>query len=164
MANRGSNWYHGKGGARWLTVPGGRMPSMSNKFGINMRTIVLKNAVRGLTNQILKMQMATVAGVNAAADYLKEQTENVPPTTPKDKGDLRKSFFKRVTEVPNGIQLEVGYSAPYALYVHEMTSPPYGLVQWTEPGSGPKWFEIHIQKDKKMMLAYIRAYAEGSLK
>ncbi len=43
------------------------------------------------------------------------------------------------------IEVTVGYgdeSAPYALYVHEeLNAPSGGAVNWTRPGSGPKYLE-----------------------
>jgi hypothetical protein len=43
--------------------------------------------------------------------------------------------------------LIMGYSANYAMYVHEMVGTVSGKdIHWNRPGSGPKWFEYAIRK------------------
>ena len=43
--------------------------------------------------------------------------------------------------------LIMGYSANYAMYVHELLGTKSGKeVHWKRKGSGPKWFEIALRK------------------
>ena len=151
---------------RWLGVTGHpkgktRIPSMTNLFSINARVIVLKNVTRGLNKQIAKIQGATEMGVRMAVEYLRNNTETIPPLVPvsndiKEK-HLRETWYCDVKrEGLTTLKAEFGYTAPYAFYVHEMTAPPYGDVQWTRPGSGSKWLEKAIQRDKPAMLGIIK--------
>ncbi len=45
-----------------------------------------------------------------------------------------------------------GYSANYALWVHEKI----GAVKWKRPGSGPKWFEIAVSRNTKKIVDIIK--------
>ena len=168
MAYKNPSWYKqvpGKSGLGYVrkTTVGG-LVSMSYEFGINARTARAKTLAGALYSEIYKMKGRTVLGMKSAAEYLHAQTENVVPTTPMGPskygiGNLRRSWFDKITvDANNNSEIEIGYDlakAPYAWYVHEMTEPPYEDINWTEPDSGPKWFEIHIQTDKPAMLKII---------
>ncbi len=156
------SWHHvapgstGKGYVRRTTV--GNMVSMSYGFGIQARTATLRNMQMGLDKQIAKIKGRTAVGLKAAANYLHEDTEKTEPTTPlseKEHIHLRDTWYDRVVADPAGATLEMGYTAPYALYVHEMTEPPYQDVDWTTAGSGAKWFEKAIHRNKGKMLEII---------
>ena len=167
---RTSNFYHGRGGARWLNTPSGRMASMSNKFGINMRMIVHSNVQRGFDIQMMKLYGRTREGLEIAVDFLENSMNTKYPMTPEKTGNLRRAFYKEVIDTPSGPAIKFGYKdeepplgAPYFPYVHEMTEPPYDDVQWTLPGSGPEWFRIHLQNDKEAMLYLIKIYAKSAI-
>jgi hypothetical protein len=168
---RGSNWYHGAGGARFIPTSKGRMASMTNEFGINMRTVVLKNVMRGFDIQMMKLYGRTREGLNMAVDYLENNMNTKPPMTPEDTGNLRRSWYKDIQDTPEGPVIKFGYEmdqkppegAPYAYFVHEMTEPPYENVHWTLPGSGPEWFRKHLQIDKEAMLYLISINAKKAL-
>jgi len=49
------------------------------------------------------------------------------------------------------LMLIMGYSANYALWVHEMPE----ATNWSFQGSGPKWFERKLKTHRKEMLALI---------
>ena len=53
----------------------------------------------------------------------------------------------------------MGYSANYAIWVHEMPE----TTDWSRPGSGPKWFERKLKKHAKKMLSTIGHNAKISL-
>ena len=59
----------------------------------------------------------------------------------------------------NKIVLMMGYSAHYALYVHE---GPHGLtnVNFQRPGAGLKWFEAAIGRNSRKIVAMIRDNAK----
>jgi len=168
-----SNWYHGRGGARFLpqTRGGKPIPSMSNKFGINMRVIGLNNVIKGFNYRMGLLYGRTREGLNIAVDYLETNMNTKPPMTPEDTGNLRDAWYKRIIDAPDGPKVEFGYEmdepepngAPYAYYVHEMTSPPYGPINWTLPGSGPRWFQTHLKIDKEAMLYLIKIYAKQAV-
>ena len=162
--------------ARWVKYPGQKdMMSMSNQFGITARVVGLNNALNGLNNMIAGIYGRSEIGLIKAAEYLHEQTETVPPTTPKKTGRLRKSWYTQIIHgSTSGPVIEIGYDingdkgapekAPYALYVHEMTQPPYTEpIDWTEPGSGPQWFQTHVMTDKFAMAEIIKENIKAGL-
>lgn len=54
----------------------------------------------------------------------------------------------------------LGFSANYAIWVHEMMQSPTGkAINWNRPGSGPKYFESHLKRLKAKMLEEIRKEA-----
>lgn len=169
-----SNWYHGRGGSRFLEGQfknGKPISSMTSKFGIHTRMVVYSNVKRGVTKAMMKIYGRTREGLEAAVDYLEWSMNNKKPMTPEKTTRLRKAFYKEVIDTPDGPAIEFGYktdkgdpnSAPYFPYVHEMTEPPYDHVQWTLPGSGPEWFRIHLQNDKEAMLYLIKIYAKSAI-
>lgn len=167
---RTSNFYHGGGSARWINTPSGRMASMSNKFGINMRTVVKSNIERGFKIQMMKLYGRTREGLSIAVDYLETNMNTKYPMTPEKTGNLRRAFYKEIIDTPSGPAIKFGYKddpppegAPYFPYVHEMTSPPYGPINWTLPGSGPQWFQTHLKIDKEAMLYLIKIYAKSAI-
>ena len=50
------------------------------------------------------------------------------------------------------LTLIMGYGANYAIWVHEMTDPS---INWTDGGSGPKWFEKSLKVNRDTMLKLI---------
>jgi hypothetical protein len=53
---------------------------------------------------------------------------------------------------PNRIKVFMGYSANYALWVHEMVGANF---QRTDPEAGPKWFEEAVDRNHDKMLQII---------
>jgi hypothetical protein len=51
--------------------------------------------------------------------------------------------------------LIMGYSANYALYVHEMLG-----VTFQRPGAGPKWFEASVTRNSKKIVEIVRDNAQ----
>lgn len=49
-----------------------------------------------------------------------------------------------------------GYSANYALWVHEMI----GAVKWSRPNSGPKWFESAVYRNRDTIVKIVRDKAK----
>ena len=49
--------------------------------------------------------------------------------------------------------LIMGYSANYAVFVHEMIQ---GTIKWKRPGSGAKWFEIALADGSNKFLTILR--------
>ena len=61
----------------------------------------------------------------------------------------------------SGKSLTVGQ---YAAFVHEMTSPPYGDVEWTRPGSGPKFLEASLKRNASKASKIMAAHIKGTIK
>jgi hypothetical protein len=70
-------------------------------------------------------------GMNKAADYLMERSLEVCPL---DTGFLRSSIYKKNAGTFLAPDVQVGYSAPYAIYVHEDPEPlhPIGDYKFLE--------------------------------
>lgn len=108
---------------------------------------------RRLGRAFSRIKARTPEGLEKAADYLEMKTLTISPTTPKKTGHLRDSFFRyAVRDRTNRAVLTLGYSAPYAMWVHEML----GAVNWTEPGSGAKWLQIAMRREQKGMVRIVR--------
>lgn len=56
--------------------------------------------------------------------------------------------------------LIMGYSANYAVWVHEMIDP---TVNWSRPGSGPKWFEIALNRNRENIKKLVGNEIKASL-
>ena len=56
----------------------------------------------------------------------------------------------------NGKFLMFGYSANYAIFVHENME----VENWSRKGSGPKWLETHVKRNTKKMLDIITLNAK----
>lgn len=90
---------------------------------------------------------------------------NVEPKVPKDKGDLRgsgeidvKGAFLRNAQT--GI---VGFNREYAAKVHEAPDKKYNPmpgkkdINWSLPGSGPKFLESKLPRFKEKYIAIVAA-------
>lgn len=79
------------------------------------------------------------------------------PTIPEEFGPLRASWHTFPlydgTIGDRKYGLRMGFSANYALWVHEM----YGAVNWTEPGSGPGFFIKSLNRNHDTILQIIAA-------
>lgn len=152
-------------------IKGTNIPSLGKhgtKFGLYCRIAGFENVERALYGAVSKIRGRTRAGVVQAIEYLENQMETVEPLVPERTGNLKRAFeYKEAsTSTPENPTFIFGYKmdeppagAPYVWYVHEMTSPPYDTINWTTPGSGPRWFQIHIQMDRPMMLEIIEKNA-----
>ena len=57
----------------------------------------------------------------------------------------------------NTQMLIMGYSANYAIYVHENMA---SNIKWKRPGSGPKWFQEAVFKNSNKILGIIKKNAQ----
>lgn len=139
--------------------------------GVNALPPGAMNDTNKALKAVLKISKKTLLQVAARVKY---DMDKKPPLIPVDTGALRQAF-KQIpqnfrtknpmvllgwpdttitrTDPTTGKQETVPM---YAAFVHEMTSPPYGIVNWSRPNSGPKFFEAAIKgvaKDAPMMMA-----------
>jgi hypothetical protein len=78
-----------------------------------------------------------------AAKFMADRTAAISEMTMK-----AKSFL------PTGKETVImGYSANYAVYVHENMSSG---IKWKRPGSGPKWFQESVYRNSAKMLGIIK--------
>lgn len=84
-------------------------------------------------------EIVEAAAKAAMVEALKHIQELADQWVPEDTGHLRRSW--KINEpVVRGSIIEgsIEYTADYAAIVHEM---PQEGINWTRPGSGPKWLE-----------------------
>ena len=157
-------------------------------FGLYARTSGFRNVERNFYTKVAEMQGATRMGIVRSVQHLRKKMLNEHPQEPwgEDKftkgvmthkgGTLSHAWEVEETSFstlqnPSYI---FGYNmeeAPYAWYVHEMTQPPYGDVQWTKGlgvpargNPGPQWFFVHFQRERLRMLEIIRENIEIAIK
>jgi hypothetical protein len=70
------------------------------------------------------------------------------PTVPKKTGHLRREQL--VIPAPDQIGVWAGFNTPYAARVHEAPN----TWQWSEPGSGPKFLESKLIKNRDKYLKF----------
>lgn len=116
----------------------------------------VEKLVRRLNAAIRGLPQYTLKGLLDAAKIVKRDCEITPPLTPLDTGNLRASFFVTSWIVDVGgwgtPYVALGYTAYYAPYVHEKTGES---VEWSRPGSGPRWFEQALRRNTRNILERI---------
>lgn len=111
----------------------------------------MDRVMKNLNVELEKMRIGSAAGLLEAAEFIHADTEKTLPVTPVDTGNLRESWTTRFFRKNKKSVVVFGYSANYALYVHEMIGP----VNWSRPNSGAKWFEYAIKRNSDRILAII---------
>lgn len=118
------------------------------------------NVMRNIGIAINNVKGATLRGQIAALKHLEMQMDTISPTVPEDTRFMRKSWFiEPVKKADGSFEVFAGYTANYAPYVHERT----GFINWTKPGSGAKWLQIHFERNKLEMQLIMAKYVKRSL-
>lgn len=135
-------------------------------LGVTKGIASMVNDVKKVTEAV---QYAALKGLSEASAFINEDMNKTPPMIPVDTGALRQGYkikpkvigYKsgdKLIAVESGwmdtsvnrIDPETGKMETvdqYAAYVHEMTTPPYGKVNWNIPGSGPKFLEAAVKRN-----------------
>lgn len=126
----------------------------------------------GGTNSLrLKLQKmaATVrenvdAAIQECGEELFAESQMLTPESTPDGGRLRASGY-----VDHGTpgSVEVGYTAPYAYYVHEMGKTVYperAPIHWTTPGTGAKYLERPWVTNRERFIEKIKDAARKGVK
>ncbi len=128
--------------------------SINPNTGIKGMDIVLAN----LNREIAKIKIRTGAGLIEAAIMIRRDMDKTSPLIPiGPTGNLRASWFTNpVREFGKKmIALLIGFSANYAVFVHEMVDRGSKKINWSRPGSGPKFFEAALKRNHKKILKII---------
>ena len=89
-------------------------------------------------------------GVFKGANLILDDAEVQIPKVPRKIGDLRGSRkVEKVILTPSYISATAGYNINYAAKLHEMTPSQDARTNWTLPGSGAKWLEKSLSKNKE---------------
>lgn len=107
----------------------------------------MKQVLGELKNSRQLVKRAAQAAMIEAMMHIQKLADQ---TVPEDTGELRKSWRVPVPEIKGDtVEGSVEYTADHALFVHEWTDPS---VNWTRPGSGPKWLEQAMDQGSKEAL------------
>jgi len=147
----------------------------------------IKTVLSNLTKEIIKIRGRSMAGLVRGVIVIRRDMDRTPPLIPVDLGNLRTSWFvvpgigKGFTKsakfkgpqagklsaghgkviTSNNSQVKgrevvgFGFSAFYSGVVHESV----GTKNWSRTGSGPKFLEASIKRNKAAILAVILAQA-----
>jgi len=146
----------------------------------------LDEVVKNLNVEIKQIEGRTLQGLIRAGLMVLRSVEKYPPLTPVDLGNLRASRFLITSNGSVGMgrnptfngpdagqiagdhgnaisyaeslakskkpSVALGFAARYATAVHEKT----GIVNWSRPGSGAKFFEKAIDANVQNMIKVIQ--------
>jgi len=103
--------------------------------------------------------------------------EEERPKIPVDTGNLRASWFQTIVRAGNSYGAIFGFSANYALYVHEMVGADFTTPRWRygpgkgrkrwyvpRPGAGPKFLETHMKRKQTAMFRILVAEMQKKTK
>ena len=111
----------------------------------------LNRVVANLNYAIKKIEGRSLKGLLLAVAHVRKEMDTVMPVIPVDTGNMRASWFAIPVNLPAGPAVICGFSANYAVFVHEMI----GAVNWTRPGSGPKFFQSALRRNQDKILQII---------
>ena len=128
---------------------------MANIKGLNKVT-------KNLNRQISKIKNLSFEGLIDSAILIRRSMEETPPLIPLDLGNLRASWFTSPIMIGMIKALLIGFTAAYAPYVHEMLpSEKAGrIINWSRPGSGPKFFQSALNRNRNMILKILAKKAK----
>jgi len=112
-----------------------------------------------LNKAILKIEAKSMKGLIESAIIIRRDMETTEPLIPIDTGNLRGSWFTEAVKVKGMQGLLIGFSANYAVFVHEMLDDTGEKINWNRPGSGPKFFEKALTRNEGLILETIRKNA-----
>ena len=132
--------------------------------GKRTHIVGLNQVLDRLDKEIMAIKGRTSKGCLSAVAYVRRDMEKTPPLIPvaPDGGNLRSSWFANaVRDSANRFGVEFGFNANYAAFVHEMLDEVYGKeINWSRPGSGPKFFEKALDRNHNEILQIIADHAK----
>jgi len=121
----------------------------------------IENVTENINAALMGIKRRSAAGLILAAKLvLNDADSGTSPLVPEDLGFLRQSGFQTAHTKPNGDPYVVlGYNKNYAAAVHEMMQSPSGKpINWSRPGSGPKFLQASLRRNTQKILEIVRAY------
>ena len=116
---------------------------MANVKGFSKVKANLRKALKQIENQSAK-------GLIQSAILIRVDMDKTPPLIPIDLGNLRASWFTNSFRTFKGPGLMMGFSANYAAAIHEKVG-----AKFQRPGSGPKFFEASLKRNRKEIINII---------
>ena len=127
------------------------------------------DVMANLNREINAIVGRTMGGLIDAAIIIRRATENEEPKVPVDTGNLRHSWFTSSFYDGRNPGLFLGFSANYALWVHEMVGADFtsarrsrktGKIYLPRQGAGAKFLETKINNHHDDILKAIRDKAQ----
>jgi len=115
----------------------------------------LQEVVKNLNKEIKGIEGRCMKGYLEGARIIRYDMDKTPPLIPVYTGNLRQSWFTSPAYRGNIPVLYFGFSANYALKVHEM----YG-AHFRRPNAGAGFFVLSIKRNKKNILNAIKENAK----
>jgi len=120
---------------------------------ISITGVTIKsNILEKFNKQVLAIKGRTKAGMWKAGLIIKAASIKY---TPWKTGNLAGSAYVQIIDTPHGPGVEIGYTASYAPYVHEMPD----FFNFTKPGTGPKFLQRAIYENRERVLRTIEQEA-----
>lgn len=129
----------------------------TSKSGVrsNLQLTGVQEVLLNLGKELRKITRKSEVGLLAAAEIVRKDMDVTPPLIPVDTGALRASWYAYLGTSAGRPNVTMGFSATYALMVHER-----GWTGGKRPGSGPKFFEASLRRNKDKMLGAIAKTAK----
>ena len=122
-------------------------------MGIKVRGV--RQVISNLNREVRQIETRSKAGLFNVARLVRHSTETKYPRVPVDTGTLRNSWVQVIipSNFSSSIKLRFGYNANYAFYIHEKVGGDFDAgVNWKRPGSGPKWFQVALNRERDAMV------------
>lgn len=113
-----------------------------------MKVTGVKNVVRNMDGATKRVGVGLHQGLVATGLFIQRESQILCPI---EFGLLRNSAFTRATGEGAFTEVEVGYTAGYAVYVHENLDARHA------PGTSAKFLEIPVKQYRPEMLKLIKA-------
>lgn len=122
--------------------------------------IGIDTVTAGLNSRLLKMKGYSAMGLSEAVTYIRRDMEKTPPLVPIGKsrpgytgGNLRASWTQKpILLKGKDPGIIFGFTANYAFWVHEMIGQG---INWSRPGSGPKFMQAALNRNVRVILKII---------
>jgi hypothetical protein len=106
--------------------------------------------VANLSKRVEAIKKRTAAGLMQGALVVKRRSMQL---TPHDTGNLKGTCYTKLIEHKGMPVAEIGYTAAYAIYVHEINR------NYKKPGTQWKYLETAMKEKQKEVLIIIRQFA-----
>jgi len=127
----------------------------ASDFGNSAKAISISGfdqIIKNLNIEILAMTQGSKEGLLQVAKYIRRDMEVTQPFIPVDLGHLEGTWSAEPITEGKKHGVKMGFSAGYALWVHEMVDPN---IKWSKIGSGPKFLEKAINRNHDAILQII---------
>lgn len=109
-----------------------------------------QRVIMNLAREVKSVEKRTQAGMWRAAMMIKRYSMQL---TPVDTGNLKGSAYTQAITIRRSPAIEIGYTAAYALYVHEIDRTHKSPTQW-------KFLETALKEKRKEVLEILARSAK----